>query len=73
VDVVAGDACVTNRGSGFQSAPKATLGGKQASVTFKDMNTLSTVTPALLPGPQQIVLVNPDAESVAFDAAFFAQ
>jgi hypothetical protein len=46
---------------------------KQASVTFKDMNTLSIVTPALSQGPQQLVLSNPDGESVALDAAFFAQ
>jgi hypothetical protein len=40
---------------------------------LKDMNTLSIVTPALSLGPQQLVLINPDGESVAFDAAFFAQ
>ena len=43
------------------------------SVTFKDMNTLRIVTPTLSPGPQQLVLISPDGESVAFDAAFFAQ
>jgi hypothetical protein len=69
----AGGASGTIRGSGFQSTTKAALGGKQASVTFKDMNTLSIVTPALSPGPQQLVLVNPDGESVALNAAFFAQ
>ena len=44
-------------------------------MTFKDMNTLSIVTPTLSPGPQKLVLINPDpdGESVAFDAAFFAQ
>jgi IPT/TIG domain len=51
----AGGASGTIRGSGFQSTTKAALGGKQASVTFKDMNTLSIVTPALSPGPQQLV------------------
>ena len=69
----AGGASVTIRGSGFQSTTKAALGGKQASVTFKDMNTLSIVTPAFSPGPQQLVLINPDGESVALNAAFFAQ
>jgi hypothetical protein len=69
----AGGASGTIRGSGFQSTTKAALGGKQASVTFKDMNTLSIVTPARSPGPQQLVLVNPDGESVALNAAFFAQ
>jgi hypothetical protein len=60
----AGGASVTIRGSGFQSTTKAALGGKQASVTFKDMNTLSIVTPTLSPGPQNslfssILTVNP--------------
>jgi hypothetical protein len=50
-----------------------TLGGQQTSVTFKDMNTLSIVTPPLSPGPQQLVLINPNGEFVAFDAAYFAQ
>lgn len=68
-----GGASVTIRGSGFQSATKATLGGKQVSVSFKDMNTLTIVAPALSPGPQQLVLINPDGESVALDAAFLAQ
>ncbi len=61
------------RGSGFQSATKSTLGGKPATVTFKDMNTISIVTPALSSGPKQLVLTNPDGESVALDAAFQAQ
>ena len=45
----------------------------QVSVTFKDMNTLRIVTPTLSPGPQKLVLISPDGESVTFDAAFFAQ
>jgi hypothetical protein len=68
-----GGSSVTIRGSGSQSATMATLGGKPASVTGKDMNTLSIVTSTLWPGPQQLVLINPDGESTAFDAAFFAQ
>jgi len=39
----------------------------------KDMNTRSIVTPTLSPGPQQLIFINPDGESVALDAAFFAQ
>jgi hypothetical protein len=66
-------ASVTIRGSGFQSATRATLGVKQAFVTCKDMNTLSPVTPTLSPGPQQLILINPDGESLAFHAVFFAQ
>lgn len=41
----AGGTSVTIRGSGFQSATKVTLGGKPASVTFKDMNTLISLRP----------------------------
>jgi len=69
----AGGASITIRGSGFQSTTTATLGGKSASVTVKDMNTLLMTTPALSAGPQQLTLTNPDGESVSLDAAFVAQ
>jgi hypothetical protein len=67
-----GGATLTIRGSGFQSATKVTIGGKSATVTFKDSNTLSVVTPSLTPGPQQITISNPDGESVSLDAALTA-
>jgi hypothetical protein len=67
-----GGATITIRGSGFQSATMVTVGGKPIAVTFKDMNTLSAVTAAVSPGPQQIVLTNPDGESITLDAAFAA-
>lgn len=69
----AGGITVTLSGSGFQSGITATLGDKSASVTFKDMNTLTLATPALPSGPQQLVLTNPDGESVSLDAAFLVQ
>ncbi|HUN62210.1 MAG TPA: IPT/TIG domain-containing protein [Candidatus Sulfotelmatobacter sp.] len=69
----AGGTVVTLRGSGFQSGITATLGGKAASVSRTDMNTLILTTPALAAGPQQLVLTNPDGESVALDSAFSAQ
>jgi hypothetical protein len=68
----AGGTTVTIRGSGFVSGVTVTIGGKSATVTFKDMNTLSVVTPAVTAGPQQIVIANPDGESVSLDAAFTA-
>jgi hypothetical protein len=68
-----GGTAVTLRGSGFQSGTKVTLGGKATTVTFKDMNTLSLITPVVTAGPQQIVLTNPDGETVSLDAAFYAQ
>ncbi|HET7105557.1 MAG TPA: IPT/TIG domain-containing protein [Candidatus Acidoferrum sp.] len=69
----AGGTSVTLRGSGFQAGTKATLGGKAVTVTFKDKNTLTFTTPGLLPGAQQLVLTNPDGESISLDAAFAAQ
>jgi hypothetical protein len=69
----AGGTSFTIRGSGFQSGTKATLGGKALTVTFKDKNTLTSATPALSSGAQQLVLTNPDGESVSLDAAFVAQ
>ncbi len=68
-----GGSIVSVRGSGFQSGIKATLGGKSATVTVTDMNTLVLTTPAMSAGPQQLVLTNPDGESVSLDAAFVAQ
>jgi IPT/TIG domain len=68
-----GGTVITLRGSGFQSTTKAALGGKTATVTFKDMNTLSLTTPAMNQGPQQLALTNADGESVSLDAAFLAQ
>ena len=69
----AGGVSVTLRGSGFVNGTKVTLGGKSANVTWKDMNTLTFATPAVSPGLQQLVLTNPDGETVSLDAAFLAQ
>jgi IPT/TIG domain len=68
-----GGTSITVRGSGFQPGTKATLGGKALTVALKDQNTLSFTTPALASGAQQLVLANPDGESVSLDAAFVAQ
>ncbi len=68
-----GGTTVTIRGSGFQSGTKVSFGGKAGAVTYKDRNTLTVTTPAVTTGPQQLILSNPDGESVALDAAFFAQ
>jgi hypothetical protein len=69
---VAGGTTVTIRGSGFQSGAVVTVGGKSAAATFVDMNTLKIVTTILSPGPQRVVVTNPDGESVSWDAAFTA-
>jgi hypothetical protein len=68
----AGGATMTIRGSGFQGATTLTINGKSATVTFKDANTLLVTTPSLNPGPQQIILTNPDGESVSLDDAITA-
>jgi IPT/TIG domain len=68
-----GGTSTTLRGSGFSSGINVTFGGKAARASFKDMNTLVITTPAMVAGPQQLVLTNPDGESVSLDAAFIAQ
>jgi hypothetical protein len=68
----AGGTTLTIRGSGFQSGTTVTIGGKSATVTFKDMNTLNVVTPALMVGSQRVTITNSDCESVSLDAAFIA-
>jgi len=60
------------RGSGFQSATTVSINGKTASVAFKDINTISVVTPSLTPGPQRITMTNPDGETTSLDAAITA-
>jgi hypothetical protein len=68
----AGGTTITVRGSGFQSGATATLGGNSAAVTFVDMNTLKFILPALMAGPQQLVIAKPDGESASNAAAFIA-
>ena len=67
-----GGTTLTIRGSGFHSATTVFINGKAASVTFKDVNTLSAVTPSLTSGPQRITVTNPDGETVSLDAALTA-
>jgi hypothetical protein len=67
-----GGTTLTIRGSGFQSGTTVSFNGKSATVSFKDVNTLSVVTPALTVGPQQIVITNPDGQTISLDAAITA-
>jgi len=67
-----GGAILTIRGSGFHSGATVTIGGKPAPATFKDMNTLTVIAPAVTPGPQQIAITNPNGDSYALDAALTA-
>jgi len=68
----AGGTQITIRGSGFQNGVTVTIGGKTATVTFKDMNTLSILTPVLSTGAQRVSVTNPDGETIFLDAAFIA-
>jgi hypothetical protein len=65
-----GGTILTIRGSGFQSGATVTIGGKSAPATFKDINTLTVIAPAVTLGPQQIAVTNPNGDSYALDAAF---
>jgi hypothetical protein len=69
----AGGVVVTLRGSGFVNGAKVTLAGKSANVTWKDINTLTFATPATPPGPQRLVVTNPDGETASLEASFLAQ
>jgi len=70
--VAAGGTTLTIRGSGFQNGATVTIGGKAATVTIKDMNTLTVITPALPAGAQRVTITNPDGEAITLDAAFVA-
>jgi hypothetical protein len=60
------------RGSGFQSGTTVSFNGKSATVSVKDVNTLSVVTPTLTVGPQQMVITNPDGQTISMDVAITA-
>jgi IPT/TIG domain len=68
----AGGTQLTIRGSGFQSGIKLAIGGKPATATLVDMNTLIGVSPAVPAGAQQLTLTNATGETVSLDAAVIA-
>ncbi|MGB7284391.1 MAG: IPT/TIG domain-containing protein [Candidatus Acidiferrum sp.] len=68
----AGGTQISIRGSGFQSGATVTVGGKAATATFVDVNTLTVVTPALATGGQRVIITNPDGTTISLDAAFTA-
>ena len=68
----AGGTSLTIRGSGFQSGIKLAIGGKPATATLVDMNTLAVVSPAVPAGTQQLPLTNATGETVSLDAAVIA-
>jgi len=48
----------------FRAPPPSPSNGKAATISFKDMNTLTVVTPSLAAGSLQLTITNPDGESV---------
>nr|MDP9147672.1 IPT/TIG domain-containing protein [Acidobacteriota bacterium] len=69
---VAGGTSVNIRGSGFLAGVKVTIGGKTATATLIDMNTLTVSAPALAAGSQQLVITNANGETVSLDGAVSA-
>jgi hypothetical protein len=68
----AGGTQLTIRGSGFQSEIRLAIGGKPATATLVDMNTLIVISPAVPVGPQQLTLTNATGGTVSLDAAVIA-
>ncbi|HEX4535655.1 MAG TPA: IPT/TIG domain-containing protein [Candidatus Acidoferrum sp.] len=69
---VGGGTTLTIRGSGFQAGIKVAIGGKSATATLVDMNTLTVVSPAVSSGPQQLTLTNVNGETVTVDDVVIA-
>jgi hypothetical protein len=67
-----GGTSVTVHGSGFVSGITATIGGKNAAVTFMDASTITITSPAISSWPQRLTLTNPSGETTSLDAAFMA-
>jgi hypothetical protein len=71
---VAGGTTVTIGGANFKDGAKVTVGGQPATgVKFLDANALSAVTPALPAGAHDVVVTNPDGQSVTSGGAFTAE
>jgi len=58
---------VTIRGSGFVTGLAATVGGKAASITVIDPNTLTLTVPVLSAGPHDVILTNPEGSSYTLE------
>jgi len=58
------------RGSGFVPASAVQIGGKSATCTEVDSETLSCTVPSLPKGPVSITLTNPDGQTYSFEDAF---
>jgi hypothetical protein len=62
---VAGNTLVTLTGTGFVSGATVTIGGTAATgVAFVSSSSLTATTPAHTPGAVDVVVTNPDAQSI---------
>jgi hypothetical protein len=64
---------VTVRGSGFDSATVASVGGVAATLSYTDQNTLTLTVPNASTGPQDIVLTRSDGESYTLENGIVIQ
>ena len=61
------------RGSGFVAGITATIGGKAATCSVVDSETLSCTVPNLVAGATAISLTNPDGQTYSFENALVVQ
>jgi hypothetical protein len=73
VSTAAPGAQITVRGSGFDSATTATVGGVAATVSFTDQNTLTLTVPTVTVGPEDIVLTRGDGETYTLENGIVVQ
>ena len=60
-------------GTGFVAGTIATIGGKSATCTYVNSETLSCTVPNLTAGSASISLTNPDGQTYSFENAFVVQ
>jgi hypothetical protein len=64
---------IVMRGSGYENGIAATVGGLTAAVSYTDPETLTLTVPAASPGPEDIVLTNPDGTTYTLGSAITLQ
>ena len=68
---ISGGTALTITGANFQDGATVTIGGVDASAAFVDATSLTATSPAGEEGdPLDVVITNPDGQSVTLEAAF---
>jgi hypothetical protein len=67
---IAGSTGITITGANFQDGATVTVGGSDAAAAFVDAGTLTATTPAGAEGAADVVVTNPDANSVTSAGGF---